>query len=176
MIEYKFLVTGTVGAGKTTLISAISEIPTISTDVKNNDASVDKQATTVAFDYGQVTISDNERLRLYGTPGQERFSFMWKVLAQGAMGIIILVDHTRPDPVADLKIYLDNFARLIADTGSVVCICKMDNDKSPSLDDFEEVVTHYKIICPIIAADVRQKEQVLKIVDLLLTQLENRDD
>lgn len=176
MIEYKFLVTGTVGAGKTTFISAISEVPVISTDVKNNDASVDKQLTTVAFDYGQVTISKNERLRLYGTPGQQRFSFMWKVLAQGAMGIIILVDHTRPDPIADLKIYLDNFASLIARTGSVVCLCKMEQDKFPRLDDFDEVIAKYNIICPIIAADVRKKNEVLKILDLLLTQLENRND
>lgn len=176
MIEYKFLVTGTVGAGKTTLISAISEIPVISTDVRNNDTTVNKQLTTVAFDYGQVTVSENERLRLYGTPGQERFSFMWKVLAQGAMGIIILVDHTRADPIADLKIYLDNFASLIAKTGSVVCICKMVAEKAPLLDDFDEVIAKYNIICPIIAVDVRKKEQVLQILDLLLTQLENRDD
>ncbi|MFD1259603.1 GTP-binding protein [Entomomonas asaccharolytica] len=175
MIEYKFIVTGTVGAGKTTLISAISEIPTISTDVKNNDSTVGKESTTVAFDYGQITISENERLRLYGTPGQERFSFMWKVLGQGAMGVIILVDHTRPDPIADLKIYLDNFAELIDKTGSVVCICKFDENKAPSLDDFDDVIAEYKIICPIIAADVRQKEEVLKILDILLTQLENRE-
>lgn len=175
MIEYKFIVTGTVGAGKTTLISAISEIPTISTDVQNNDGSVNKELTTVAFDYGQITVSESERLRLYGTPGQERFSFMWKVLAQGAMGVIILVDHSRPDPIADLKIYLDNFADLISKTGSVVCICKMDEANAPSLDDFEEVISTYKIICPIIAADVRKKDEVLNILDILLTQLENRD-
>lgn len=174
MIEHKFIVTGTVGAGKTTLISAVSEIPTISTDVKNTDTSIDKPLTTVAFDYGQITISDNERLRLYGTPGQERFSFMWKVLAQGAMGVIILVDHTRADPIADLKIYLNNFAELISKTGSVVCISKADDGKAPSLDDFEEVISEYNIICPIIAADVRKKEQVLSILDLLLTQLESR--
>lgn len=175
MIEYKFLVTGTVGAGKTTLISAVSEIPPISTDVKNTDTSVEKKSTTVAFDYGQVTISPSERLRLYGTPGQERFSFMWKVLAQGAMGIIILIDHTRPDPIGDLKIYLDNFADLIKKTGSVVCICKMNPEKSPALDDFAEIAAQYSLICPIIQADIRKKDEVLKVLDILLTQLENRD-
>lgn len=175
MIEYKFIVTGTVGVGKTTLISTVSEIPPISTDVKSNDSSVNKLLTTVAFDYGQITISETERLRLYGTPGQERFSFMWKVLAQGAMGVIILVDHTRPDPLADLKIYLDNFAGLIQKTGSVVCICKMDEAKKPTLDDFDELVAAYNIICPIIMVDVRKKEDVLKALDILLVQLENKD-
>ena len=175
MIEYKFIVTGTVGAGKTTLISTVSEIPPISTDVKSNDSAVNKALTTVAFDYGQITISDTERLRLYGTPGQERFSFMWKVLAQGAMGVIILVDHTRSDPIYDLKIYLDNFADLIQKTGSVVCICKMDDSKKPTLDDFDEVIAQYNIICPIITIDVRKKEDVLKALDILLIQLENRD-
>lgn len=175
MIEYKFIVTGSVGVGKTTLISAVSEIPPISTDVKNTDTSVDKDVTTVAFDYGQITVSETERLRLYGTPGQERFSFMWKILAQGAMGVIILVDHTRPDPIGDLKVYLDNFADLIRATASVVCVCRMDHKRQPSLDDFDEVAAGYQIICPIIEADVRRKDEVLKVLDILLTQLENRD-
>lgn len=175
MIEYKFIVTGTVGVGKTTLISTVSEIPPISTDVKSNDFSDNKVLTTIAFDYGQITISDTERLRLYGTPGQERFSFMWKVLSQGAMGVIILVDHTRPDPIYDLKIYLDNFADLIQKTASVVCICKLDENKKPSLDDFDDLIAEYNIICPIITVDVRKKEDVLKALDILLVQLENKD-
>ncbi|AZS50857.1 GTP-binding protein [Entomomonas moraniae] len=175
MIEYKFIITGTVGAGKTTLISSISEIPPISTDVKNTDKSFDKELTTVAFDYGQITISETERLRLYGTPGQERFSFMWRTLAQGAMGVIILIDHTRPNPLADLKIYLDNFADLIKATGSVVCVGRMKPNESPSLDDFADVAASYNVICPIIGVDVRKKEEVLNVLDILLTQLETKD-
>lgn len=176
MINYKFLVTGTVGAGKTTLISAVSEIPVIATDVKNTDVNVDKKLTTVAFDFGQITVSDRECLRLYGTPGQERFSFMWKVLADGAMGVIILIDHSRPDPISDLKIYLDNFADLIAKTGSVISVGRYNEANKPSLDDFADVVATYNIVAPVIASDVRKKKEVLKIFDLLLTQLECRTD
>jgi len=72
MKEHKIIFTGTMGAGKTTAIAAVSEIPPIVTDVTNNDKSVDKAVTTVGFDYGLLTLENGDRIRLYGTPGQER--------------------------------------------------------------------------------------------------------
>ena len=85
MNEYKILITGTMGAGKTTAIAAISEVPPIMTDVQNNDTSNSKLTTTVGLDYGELSLDGGDKLRIYGTPGQERFAFMWKVLAKGAL-------------------------------------------------------------------------------------------
>jgi signal recognition particle receptor subunit beta len=174
MIEHKILFTGTVGAGKTTAIQAVSEIPPVCTDVQSSDPSIGKETTTVALDYGEISLGDTERLRLYGTPGQRRFSFMWKILAQGALGLVILVDHTRPEPLHDLKIYLENFKTLIQETSCVVVISKMDESHAPTLKDFTEMMQKSKMVCPVIAADVRDKDQVLWILDLLLVQMEAR--
>ena len=69
MTEHKILFTGTMGAGKTTAIAAVSEIPPMRTDVRNTDDSVSKATTTVGLDYGELTLDNGEKLRLYGTPG-----------------------------------------------------------------------------------------------------------
>lgn len=169
--EYKILITGTMGAGKTTAIAAVSEVPPISTDVLNSDKSVDKEKTTVAFDYGIVTISENERLRIYGTPGQQRFSFMWRVLSTGALGVIILVDNTRPTPLEDLSIYLENFKTLIEERSCVICITKVDQNETETINKFSSFAASKGVVCPIVTADVRLKDDVLMLLDLLLTQL-----
>jgi signal recognition particle receptor subunit beta len=174
MIEHKILFTGTVGAGKTTAIQAVSEIPAVCTDVISSDLTIGKKMTTVALDYGEVSLGQSERLRLYGTPGQSRFSFMWDVLAKGALGLVILVDHTQPDPLKDLSRYLKHFTRLIKETACVVAISKMDESHPPSLQEFIGLMHKNHMANPVIAADVRDKEQVLWILDLLLAQMEAR--
>ncbi|WP_245391541.1 GTP-binding protein [Thioflexithrix psekupsensis] len=78
MSEIKIVFTGSMGAGKTTAIAAISEIPVINTDVRATDPTTlqRKATTTVAMDYGELTLEDGQKLRLYGTPGQLRFEYM----------------------------------------------------------------------------------------------------
>ncbi|KRW57525.1 GTP-binding protein [Pseudomonas sp. TTU2014-080ASC] len=174
MSEYKILFTGTMGAGKTTAIAAISEIPPVTTDVQNNDPTLHKEKTTVGLDYGELTLPGGEQLRLYGTPGQQRFSFMWQILAKGALGLVILLDHSRPDPVADLSIYLTNFAELIARTGCVVAVGRLDPQAYGELDSYAKCLADHGVICPVLSADVRDKNQVLALLDLLLLQLEHQ--
>lgn len=172
MKEYKIIITGPMGAGKTTAIRTISEIEPIVTDVLNNDNSIEKETTTVGFDYGEISLSNNERLRLYGTPGQERFDFMWKVLAQGALGLIIFIDMSRPDPLEDLDLYVSNFKGLIQQTGCVIGLSKVDACAIETTDPFSDLLHSYQLICPIVPVDVREKSQVLWVLDLLITQLE----
>ena len=165
MTEHKILFTGTMGAGKTTAIAAVSEIPPMRTDVRNTDDSVSKATTTVALDNG-------EKLRLYGTPGQERFAFMWRILARGALGLIILIDNTRPDPLGDLDIYLENFAELIEQTGCVVAVGRMETQPFPGIDDFAQRMEAKGVLCPVLPANVTDSKQVLQLLELLLIQLE----
>jgi signal recognition particle receptor subunit beta len=174
MSEYKILFTGTMGAGKTTAIAAISEIAPVTTDVQNNDPTLLKEKTTVGLDYGELTLPSGEQLRLYGTPGQQRFSFMWQILAKGALGLVILLDHSRPDPVADLSIYLSNFAELIAQTGCVVAVGRLAPDEHSALDAYAKCLAEHGVTCPVLSADVRDKHQVLALLDLLLLQLEHQ--
>ena len=102
--HYKVLFTGPVGAGKTTAIRTISDNLPMMTDVSATDETKDrKPQTTVAMDYGVIRLGRNEVVHLYGTPGQERFDFMWEILQEGALGLVVLVDNARPSPIADLE-------------------------------------------------------------------------
>jgi uncharacterized protein len=174
MNEYKLLLTGTMGAGKTTAIGAVSEIAPVVTDVQNNDESVAKARTTVGLDYGELTLDNGDKVRLYGTPGQQRFAFMWKVLANGALGLIILIDNSRPDPLADLDVYTQNFAELIASAGCVVGVGRMEAHPVPDLDAYAERLESSGVLCPVMPVDVRKREDVVMMMDLLLTQLESK--
>ena len=174
MAEHKILFSGTTGAGKTTAIGQVSEIPPMSTDVRNNDSGLSKEMTTVGMDYGEVTLEGGDKLRLYGTPGQKRFDFMWKILSKGALGLIILIDNRQPDPLADLDMYVDGFKQLINDTACVVAVGRTETHTNPDLEQFSNHLAARGILCPVLAADVRDAAQVTQLLELLLLQLETK--
>lgn len=91
------VVTGPVGAGKSTFIRSVSEIETVDTDRRATDeSSLIKQKTTVAFDFGRLQFNPDMALHLYGTPGQERFDFIWDMLIRKAHAYVLLVAAHRP--------------------------------------------------------------------------------
>jgi signal recognition particle receptor subunit beta len=100
----KILVAGGFGAGKTTLVSAVSEVESLHTEEVMTAESVGvddlvgvegKTTTTVALDFGRITLDETTVVYLFGTPGQRRFSFMWEELAEGALGAVVLADTRR---------------------------------------------------------------------------------
>src|ERR1700704_1539991 len=116
-IALKILVAGGFGVGKTNLVASCSEILPLQTEEMLTDASIgtddldgveDKTTTTVAMDFGRITISDDVVLYLFGTPGQDRFSYLWDELALGAIGAVVLADTRR---LADCFPSVDYFER-----------------------------------------------------------------
>lgn len=172
MKEHKIILTGTMGAGKTTAIGVVSETPPIVTDVVNNDRSVDKALTTVGFDYGQLTLDNGDRIRLFGTPGQERFRFVWQAVSKGALGLVILTDNSRPDPLADLAIYLQGFAQELTTLPCVVGVGRTETHAFPDLQDYADALERAGHLFPVLAVDVRERSDVVLLIDVLLTQLE----
>lgn len=111
MDPVKVVVAGPFGAGKTTFIRAISDITVLSTEQDISDASEfdGKHQTTVGIDFGRITLADDLVIYLFGTPGQERFDFMWETASRGMLGFILLADAARPESLADAASILDFF-------------------------------------------------------------------
>src|SRR5215470_3277607 len=129
----KIVVTGPFAAGKTTMIRTISEITVLSTEKGITDGTrSQKTDTTVAMDFGRITIDRDLVLYLFGTPGQDRFDFMWEILGEGMLGYVVLVDAEREDSLAEAIGILGAF-RKMARVPFVVAL-----NRSNGIDDEEE--------------------------------------
>jgi uncharacterized protein len=173
-MDHKIVFTGPPGAGKTTAIGAISDIPPVVTDVHNSDATLQKAQTTVGMDYGEVHVGDHDRVRLFGTPGQDRFSFMWQILGNNALGLVLLLDNSREDPRSDLRTYLEAFAGILHETPCVIGVGRTESHPSPSLDDLVEEMSRLNWAFPLLPVDVRRRDDVLMLIDTVLAQIEAR--
>lgn len=173
MSQYKIIFTGPVGAGKTTAINAISDTPPVKTDAAASDMTKNRKAsTTVAMDYGVMNLAGGEKIHLYGTPGQERFDFMWDILVNGGIGLILLLDNTRADPFQDMKFFLDAFSKFISDTGLAIGVTQMDLSNRPTIDDYHSRLQEFGIKPPVFAVDAREKNDVSLLVQALLYSLD----
>ena len=173
MSELKILFTGTMGAGKTTAIAAISDIAPVVTDVANTDTSVAKARTTVGLDFGLVSLADGNRMRLFGTPGQERFDFMWDILTEGGIGLVLLLDNVRPDPINDLSFFIKAFRGFIDKTGVVLGITRTDLRDVPAIQDYQRELASLGLAnTPVFEVDAREKRDIGLIVETLLCTLD----
>ena len=111
MQTVKMVVTGPFNAGKTEFIQTVSEIDVVATERKiSSEAEKVKDSTTVAMDFGRITVDDELVLFLFGTPGQKRFDFMWEILSEGMLGFIVMIDSTRPETFREARSILPRSA------------------------------------------------------------------
>jgi uncharacterized protein len=169
--KYKIVFAGSMGSGKTEAIKSLSEIPVLATEALNtDDVSHKKMQTTVGIDYGEITLEDGVKIGLYGTPGQDRFNFMWGVISQGAIGTIILIDHSVKKPLEELRYYIDffeNHAENIA-----IGITHVDENLEQSTHQYREWLMENKLNYPLFFIDARNKADVLMMIETLVTKLE----
>ena len=171
---HKIIFTGPVGAGKTTAIGAISETPPVATDVICTDESRQiKQTTTVAMDYSYITLDDGTRVHLYGTPGQERFNFMWHILSKDGIGLILLINRDHPEPLQQLDFYLNAFAEFITHTGVVIGLTKSDMNDRYDISKFQDHLYNRHQVFPVFDIDARNGDDVKILVHALLAVLDS---
>lgn len=173
MANYKIIFTGPVGAGKTTAITSLSDTPPVTTDEAATDmAKGRKPATTVAMDYGVLKLADGEKIHLYGTPGQERFDFMWQILTTGGLGLILLLDNTRSDPFTDMRFFLDSFKAFIDQTKVVIGVTQMDLRAYPTIEDYQAQLRRMGVNIPVFEVDARERKDMSILLQALLYSLD----
>jgi len=135
MQTVKMVITGPFNSGKTEFIQTVSEIDVVATERRiSSEAEKIKDTTTVAMDFGRITVDEDLVLYLFGTPGQKRFDFMWEILSEGMLGFIVMVDSTRPETFREARSILETF-RAYAPTPYVVAANKQDLEDSWDIDD-----------------------------------------
>ena len=173
MQTVKMGITGPFSAGKTQFIQSVSEIDVVSTERKiSSDAERVKEDTTVAMDFGRITVDDDLVLYLFGTPGQRRFDFMWEILSEGMLGFIVLVDSVRPETFREAKHILEVFKEY-ANTPYVVAANKQDLPDAWSPEDVRIALKIERSV-KVLGCVARDKETVKEVLlELLYSILEN---
>ncbi|MGB0712443.1 MAG: GTP-binding protein [Gammaproteobacteria bacterium] len=168
-VSPKIVVTGPMGSGKTTAIASVAgRFKGVEAAASDADTRGRKPSTTIAYDYGELDLPTLGPVRLYGTPGQRRFSFMWNIISRGARGYVVLVDNARRLPLSDLGTYLDTFGEKLRRTGAVIGVTRLDEQGKPSLADYDRYLAERGEEIPVLGVDARDGTQVLDVLDALI--------
>lgn len=173
-LAVKVVVSGGLGVGKSTFIKAISEIEPLDTEAAITQVSVgvdsldgveSKTTTTVALDFGRITLDPSIALYLFGTPGQRRYSFMWEELAEGALGTVVLADTRR---IEECFAALDYFE----DRGVpfVLAVNRFDDAEQIALKQVREVLGLRREV-PVLECDARDRDSVRDVLGALMDRV-----
>jgi signal recognition particle receptor subunit beta len=167
----KIIIAGGFGVGKTTMVAAVSEIPPLTTEAEMTSVSTGiddisaipgKTATTVALDFGRITLADDLILYLFGAPGQERFWFFWDELARGAIGAVVLVDVRR---LGDAFAAIDFFEH--RGIPHIVAVNQFDGAPTHGHEEIRDALAVHETT-PLLIVDARKRESSKRVLVTLL--------
>lgn len=166
--SFKVLITGAFNAGKSEFVRTASQIPVVSTERRiTDDLAEVKGETTVAMDYGQVTVRDS-LFHLFGTPGQSRFDFMWEILGRDSDALLVLVDSTDRSTLTTARRLLRHLRR--KSKAPFLVVATKQDGRRPMTPD--EIASGLKIEpALVVTCDARQKESVIAVISHLSTLL-----
>lgn len=173
MNDSKIIFAGPVGSGKTTAIATLSDEPPVCTNQSATDMTrTRKSQTTVAMDYGTMTLDAKEKIHLYGTPGQERFNFMWDILTTNGLGLILLLDNTRRDPLNDMSFFMESFKDYINETSIAIGITQTDIAPLLTMDRYQQKLKQLGFKSAIFEVDARSFNDMSQLVQALLFSID----
>ena len=166
----RLVVTGTVGAGKSTFIRSVSEIAVVDTDrITTDESAAIKKKTTVAMDFGRLQFAPDMAMHLYGTPGQSRFDFMWDILIRKAHAYILLVDAHRPSDFRSARLMLA-FMKQRVKIPMLIGLTHMDCEGAWSQENVALALgfVDEKSRPPLVTLNANQKESVINALIVLI--------
>ena len=119
-----------------------------------------------------IRLGPKEKVHLYGTPGQERFDFMWDILTKGGIGLVLLLDNTRPAPFEDLRFYVTSFRDFIESTRLVVGVTQMDLQPVPVIEEYGRRLRELDLMAPVYEVDARRRDDVSMLIQSLLLSID----
>lgn len=180
-MEWRILILGAVGAGKTEAIRTISDIDVVDTEeLATDDTALLKANTTVAMDMGVMQLGEEDRVILYGAPGQERFDFMWEILFEQSRGVVLLIDDSRDQPLDLLGNYIRAIRKIAPNTRMplIVGVTHTDVTGRPSIEPYRAYLREHACDLggsriPVFRTDARRRRDVRNLLLALTAILEH---